>query len=385
MALHIPGLDDPRSPEQILNEVHQSLYNRYKRNQRVQQYTENAAFLSEFLQSWKEYANGANQLSSNIFTANLMQQLQQRFPPNIKKLFKFKNISGEQFEKQMSEFIYAALTGTGSGIDLDVKSAVQKINVGNRAADSVIGELDTTVLNAVGYSLLEDIKNTIDPELQKQYQSALVRVGSIQSNKFGLVANTAQVSAGKIDIDAGQLSVKWTFTAFDLNSAPLEKALTLLSKAKITAKNYGTDWYTVNIIRKQKMRWRGVDTHSLRFGQTNLYKVLLMVMGALNYSEPLIASVYYSSITTDNIQALRHFQHIQAVYEITGFGQTIVNDQYKELQEADYLIWNDPSSVTIVVHSTANLIAQIFDGIFEENFADLNLSRGISLDYTKLK
>lgn len=385
MARHIPGLDDPRSSSQILDEVHKSLYAKYKQNTARQEQIDNANFLTEFLSAWKKFANGADDLGSNIFTADLMRQIQARFPPQITNLFKFKNISGKQFEQQMSKFIYALLTGTGNGINMSMENAIKQINVGSQAADSVFGILDTSIVDTLAEYIIQQIKTQTDEHLQKEYRKALQRIESIRNNKFGLTAYTAQVSQGKIDINANKIAVNWHFTAFELqNSGDIERAITLLAKAKITAKNYGTDWYTENIIRRQKMGWTGVDIYSLHFGQTNLYKVLLMVMGSLGYSQNLIASVYYSSIGTNNEAALRHFQHIRAVYEITGFGQVLIGDEYKELQEADYLIWNDPSSVIIVVRSTADIIAQIFDGIFEENYRDLNLSRSISIDYRKL-
>ena len=209
----------------------------------------------------------------------------------------------------MSEFIYALLKSTGNiNKDIIKNDFISEVNVGSRKATSVTQTLDKELVDSLATSVIESIKEPIDQKLQNEYRKALVRIESVRGQAFGLKAYSAEVSEGKIDIDASGVSAKWEFTAFDLdNSIEVQRAVVLLSRAKITAKNYSADWYTENIVRKNKMHFEGVDLHSIHFGATNLYKVLHMVLGALGYNQRIITSLYYASITTDDVDALRHF------------------------------------------------------------------------------
>jgi hypothetical protein len=68
------------------------------------------------------------------------------------------------------------------------------------------------------------------------------------------------------------------------------------------------------------------------------------------------------------------------IYELTGSGQ-MINDIISEINNAEYLIWNDPTSSTdITVTSTADLISQLFDEVFETD-----MSYGVHIRFVNLR
>ena len=369
--LHIPGPDLNESPSSILNQVHQALYVHYKNQARFGNSLNgggskaNAMLLQEFLTAWKTYANGKIN-TSNIFTNQLLSQLQAQMPASLRQsLFKFNTSGGQKFETELTKFIYGILEGNGS-TGMSLQQFLDRANTGQ--VRTTVEKLDTDVLDGIAYDINQSMAEGVSNELRTTYERAYADLAKLR--KSGTLAPI------QIKTDISTKEIKVTMTMNNITVDPyMAQIYKLLAKATITAKNYGNDWYT-----QQLRKMRGMLSDAIHLGDTNTYRAVLSTMRAFGWRDDIINSVYYASYASQDASVFVHFAHMRFIYELTGSGQ-MINGIISEISDAEYLIWNDPSSATnITVTSTADLIGQLFDEVFETD-----MSYGVHIRFANLK
>lgn len=352
--MHVRGWETT-SASTVLNNIHQTLYTRYK-TQALSRGSlnniQNAQYLQDFLSAWKEYANTGNS-SSNIFGTALLSTVAEYLPKHLN--FKFKTAGGVKFEKQMSAFILSLLNNPAMGTKLEgsLKNNMSQVLTGYKHVGSTVsGSYNFEDLDEVAYALLKQSYDTIDNHLKNL---------ALEGYR-GLNAQRARVSGkeitvqGKTDFSAKQIE----FTINIAAPAEIKKVIYLLSKAQFTAKNYGSgDWATKMLLKK------GLDPTSLHFGNSNVWRALVATLTELGYDMSVIKSIYYSAYAGASQSAQLHIYHIRFIYELTGLGQKYVDNTLKEFGEAEFLIYNDYDSNEIYVRSTADLILEMFQEIFD--------------------
>lgn len=371
--LHVPGPDLNQSPSSMLNQVHQSLYNHYKQ-QALKGVAggggskEDAALLQEFLTAWKSYANRSSRThnTSQLFTNEILAQLESKFPPSLKNsLFKFNASGGKKFETELTKFIYGILEGNGS-TGMSLQQFLEKANTGSvrTTAEGLNGDF----LDKMGYEFTQVLAEGVSNEVRMSYERAQADIGKLR--------NSLSLTPIQIKTDISTKGVNVQMAMNDATSSPLmTKIYSLLSKATITAKNYGSADYIARIREA-----RGMIADAVHLGDTNTYRAVLSVLRSVGWSDDVINSVYYATYSARDETALTYLAHIRFIYELTGRGQ-IVNGILSDVTDADYLIWNDPSSTsTITVTSTAALIEQVFDEMFETD-----MSYGVHIRFVNLK
>ena len=352
--MHVRGYENTNASA-ILNRVHQQLYRRYAK----QAYSDtklnninNAKILQDFLQAWKDYANtGAN--NSNLFSPMLLEIIQSAMPKNSK--FKFNTSGGAAFEKTFGTFILTLLNNKhlGTSSAEKVSEALDKTVIGNKNVTSTkMGKYNLIDLDGLAWQLVQGIYTTTDMKLRAELETAYRNLNSQRAKVNG----TEITVAGKTDVSAKQIE----FVISSQIPAQLQQVLTLLSKAQFTLKNYSSDKNAAAILLS-----RGLDPTQLHFGNSNVWRALVAVLTQLGYKMSVIKSIYYSAYASGSASAQLHIYHIRYVYELTGLGQNYINKELQQFGEAEFLIWNDPSSNSIYVRSTADLVLEMMSEIFD--------------------
>ena len=160
-------------------------------------------------------------------------------------------------------------------------------------------------------------------------------------------------TAGKIDITGERVTLSYN----KVLPNNIERLMVLMKNATFTAKSYTSkNWHTGNI-----KQWSEIGLH---LGNSNLIKA---IPGALmetkighNQAIQLFAQgvdIYtgrgYTKQQKDIIA--EHFTHLRFIYELRGSG---LLDSANKKSFAEFLIYNDPASKTILVKDTASIIVE---------------------------
>lgn len=381
--LHVRGPDINETPSQALARVHQFLYRKYAKTAKNQNFkkgsAESAALLQEFLTAWKKYVNhgGEEKNTSNIFTNEILKEIKEKMiavNPEIQKIFKFKNYGGETFEKNLTTFIYTLLESYGS-TGLNFENFKAAVWTGPKRTTTV--KLDKEFLNTFAEQLSTVSAKKVSEEVSQMLNRMYVDVDKLRfrgrSVRRLLKQPSFRAIQQKIDINMSNVTTTIIINKPEISSPLFYKILDLLAHARFTLKNYGTgEW--VEEIRKK----RGWMPEAIGLGDTNVYRAVTSVLSMLGWKIDVINSVYYATFDAQDEEALKHLSHLRFIYELTGLGQ-FINGEYSELNSADYLIWNDYTNDNIVVRSTAELIQELMDGVFNADLTSKMYIRFVNL------
>ena len=381
--LHVRGPDINETPSQALARVHQFLYRKYAKTAKNQNFKKgsaaSAALLQEFLTAWKIYVSrgGEKKNTSNIFTNEVLKEIKEKIiavNPEIKKIFRFKDYGGQTFEINLTTFIYTLLESYGSS-GLDFEKFKAAVWTGPKNTNSV--KIDTQSLDDLAYQLSTISAKKVSEELTKTFNRMYedinkLRFGGNSGTKLLAQASFRPIQQ-KVDINMRNVTTTIIINKPEVSSPFFYEILNLLANAKFTLKNYGTgEW--IEEIRKK----RGWMPEAIALGDTNVYRAVTSVLSMLGWKADVINSVYYATFAGQDKEALKHSSHLRFIYELTGLGQ-FINGEYSELNSADYLIWNDHKTNNIVVRSTAELIQELMDGVFNADLTSKMYIRFVNL------
>ena len=215
----------------VLNKVHQQLYRRYVK----QAYSDtsmnsikNAELLQDFLQSWKQYANG-KAVKSQLFTPMLLETIQSAMPKNSK--FKFNTSGGVKFEREFGTFILNLLNNEILGTSFQGKfsDALNKTLTGSKqVASTKSGKYDIIDLDGLAYQILQNIYSTTDMKLRSELEKAYRGLNSQRARTDGkeITVPVEQVAKGDIFVVRPGENIPVDGTVLDGNSAVDESTLT---------------------------------------------------------------------------------------------------------------------------------------------------------------
>lgn len=364
MLYHVKGTDiEAATPGVLLNEIHQKLVTKYKAKAAASLGTggssADAKLLQTFLTNWKRFANTGTVKTNSPFTVAYFEQMQARFPQNIRRLFKFNTSGGFNFEKELSAFIYAVLEGHGYLSGLDIDTFMSQVMVGR-------GEGHGTSHVSFSQDMLANIEQMASEIVQHagNVVEENIKIAQLKGQADAMkILNTKGLVSRQRKVDVSTKSIEFiidTDLTFDTQT---EKILSLLSRATITAKNYGTTHWL-----EQFRKDHGWDVDYINLGDANIFRSVLgmLMANGYGYDGELAVAIICAAYTMPDIVALTHFAHLKFIYELTGEGQVIKNELF-EGNNADYLIWNDYTSDAIIVKSTAELVMDLFNNILESD------------------
>lgn len=174
----------------------------------------------------------------------------------------------------------------------------------------------------------------------------------------------------KIQKKSGKTDVLGTTSTYEGVLDPAWERLFYLFQGKtFSVKNYSS--YNKDIVR-------------IKLGSTTYEKAILGSLGALGYSIEDRERIFMQGLQTKTqaSSVAEHFYHLQYGYELMGLGlgSKQNNEEFKEAQQVDFFIYNDPNSNIIRVRSTAQMLLNVLNN--KQNA--MKLMRSINISTNKL-
>lgn len=316
------NIDFQNSISAYYGKLHNELKNRYSSGQRKDQ--KQAMELERFF-NYLVYQNNASELALNsLLTQELAEYILQK-NPNIgfllRKTSKQSNIQGIRGEKG-----FAAL------ISKTIQAVSEEPTTLPRFSTLVTGDQLVTVL--------KDLPENIGKNITKQVSASLNEVGQMEENSSQLYGKFQQ----KTDIQSMRV----------LGEYSLKPGYEWLLDLSATVKNYTGNTISVgNTSHMKIMRATIVNSKTLSKQQKTLLLSQLNQMDKLN--------IYNRGQQFRNTDNFKHFQHIQAIYDLIGFGQGKLNENniFQGAELPRYLMVNIQSAQRIVIRSTRQLVSDI--------------------------
>lgn len=321
----------------ILFEAHERMKSQYLNEVYVNAEEANAQVLTNFFLSLKQRAisrknsTAAERVGEDMYDL-ILDAIVLPNHRTIHNLFRRTGGSyrqGTYFEQDLAAVVMAVY----KTINVDKKSAVSlsQINVSNQVG--TVGQM----IDGLSEEILQELKTLTKKELEKKFPHYVF---------------------GKIDtvIQHDLISIKG-------NSNIPDNILLALSQATFTDKSYKSyTWKNGQIL--------DLGERTIKLGSSDLNRALRGAMSYLAFNEQDIESVYYGGqylLAQNQLsdQNKAHFWHLRYLYELTGAG--IIYKGGQNLGLARYLIYNDPSTDNIVVKSTAKILSELLQGMYESS------------------
>ena len=354
----------------FLGEVHSQLRDRYTQEKTLNKEEKKAKIMTNFLQKFKDfYTKGEIDDADKDFFNAIKPILESSLKENFKDFFgQYKQngqVLGQQtgtmFEQGIGSFLSILKTG-------DAQSAGQITQgenlVTQKDVDKFLQEyyiIDDQkdiqpVISNIEQKISKNTLKAVAPKTQKLIDKQKAKNNS-DSQKYQLAFKDI---FQKVDIDARTIiiTIQWQVTPEN------QKAINYLTSSTFTAKSY----------RAYK---------DIEIGSTNSIRAYFSVLDALKYEYKTKASSYLHALalvtTADqNINNRKargedtalYVYKMRFIYELTGIGQVaVVNGKFKELAEADYLLYNESNKGRIFVFPTKSIINELFNKI--ENYVNI--------------
>lgn len=358
-----------KSPESILNDLHKTLVVKYKMIAKGDRRgakagsgsAAEAAKLQQFFQDLKlissNYGNLSNSANSAVITEVIERAIQIGGYGKMHEFFR--KISGNArerglfFERELSN-VMAAVISMSANQDISVAKAgasamrlgTGQVNIGGINE----GELRTLALD-LGKQMTKNVRGEIEARLSKE----------LSDKKSPYITQSV---SGKIDVSGLMYECNIT-----LNSTSyLDHIAFLLQHANFSAKSYAS-----------ALKWYSQQIHMFLVGQTKNLNIhlghtadirIFIDMFMTKYAYPVSISYYMALSQSNDETIIEQMNQLRFIYELTGYGQTYLNQVINQVLEKDgatganYLIYNDPASVTgIYVRSTADIITDLLESI----------------------
>lgn len=329
---------------QVLQQVHDTMKQRYINSPAVEKDVQQAKVLSEFLHTLKERAflrkenlNPAKKLQEDVYDV-ILDSIQLPNRRTLHNLFRrtgrFSWQQGALFEQDFAAVIMAVMNVANP--DDKRKVSIKNINIG-----SVTGTTDESLLQKAVEEEIEYYTEDLAEEVQKE----------INSKKVGFVF-------GKIDT-----LVSGTIVNMNANVEFPPGLLEALSQSSFTDKSY------------RSITWKDgqkidLGDRQIILGNSDPYRAVMGSMRALGFDRLATQQVFYGGRNIvagkDNKSPKespdyvgKHIYHLRYMYELTGAGILYQNYGSSLTSGAKFMVYNDPMSMDIVVVPTSKIISDI--------------------------
>ena len=205
------------------------------------------------------------------------------------------------------------------------------------AGEKAVGKSNVNTGVEIIGNLPGNIAKEFFQELSVSGQNAILK-----SSKESNIINSPYFRAIKADVSGYSADFQISSTL----APQWEYFINLFSGAKFTVKNYSS----------------ASSYEIIHLGNTNLFKAILATLYNIGLSSKEAMHVYYHAMANkyqNNPKVKEHLQHLRFAYELTGGG--LYDSQGNKLDEADFFVYNDPSSNNIWVRSTKEMISNIIN------------------------
>lgn len=325
------------SIEEELDKVHAKMIAKYNMKKAARRDIATAKRMEYYLRIFKALGNQHDDRIQPVFQNALEAEAFTQISEQVGQALGIKNYS--LFRNQHQWYLNS---GERWGAD-DVFEAelTQLLNIALEESS-----VETADIKDAGASLVGNIPGNISKrylELLKQRGQSIVNATSKPSQ----LIDVPQFRAGKSD-------VKGYSASFDISAnvrPEWQEFITLFKGVSCTLKNYSSK----------------SSTEVIHLGKTTIEKAILGELSELSYSPKKALHIYDHTIDSylsanravNKQEVGGHIQHLRFAYELAGGG--LYDAEGNRLDQADFFIYNDPSSNNIWVRSTKEMIANAMD------------------------
>lgn len=226
----------------------------------------------------------------------------------------------------------------------------------------LIGGQSATTKAIQGYKNNAILDENIDEKAEKLIRQLAEKEGRKASTEI-------RDATGKVDISGKAITLSYNKPL----PFSIERLMYLMKDATISAKNYGSKSYDVEL----KKDFEAIGLH---LGHTNLYKAITGALSEVQLGYKQQMKIFYRGMSTmlqnshgyGDITKL-HFNHLRFIYELRGSG---LLDEHGLIMPVKFLIYNDPHSSAIYVRDTASLLLEILESTVAANnlFGEVTLA-----------
>ena len=248
----------------------------------------------------------------------------------------FSGASGALFRRVHGDFLGAKSRGGDDIFEAEFSTFLNQI-LQTAAIDNNAINLDTQ-----GASMVGNIPGNISKSLLEKISDNKEQIKHLVMKKSSQFLNEPMARAIKTDV-SGYLNIN-----IETNIKPeWQEFIAAVAGANFTLKNYSS--YS--------------GTEAIHLGNTNLIKASLATLNSFLGDEDQALHVFFhSNYHASEPEVATHIQHWRLIYELTGKGLHIQGEGGEiALDEADFIVYNDPSSDNIWVRSTKQIICDALE------------------------
>lgn len=350
--------------------IHQDIFNKLKLDRDIAREEQEAKQLTQFLMSIKNflytnerlYAEGSNAYKdAEKVQEYLRNTTAQMLAEELLSDVDYKNRKGKLlFQKEGTQHTFEEVfsviqklayeAATGENIDEEVFRGGQTLaGIGGKVNEKGNARLDLT-------KIPDNIAKMTLQQLQKYF-------GKNLKSKEQAFMYFNQVDQ-KIDNKALKLNIK-----FKAGLSPYAHHIyDLLLTRNFSLKNYAS------------AGMHDLSTETLEIGNTTFFRSIISTLqySGLSYDDAI--KYFYRGISAienhNDIETIRHFNHLKHIYEYTGAGQKVYtgDGEWVDLDTVDFIIYNDPSSTFIQVVSVKKALKEAIEKLNDQNKLVRNVS-----------
>lgn len=327
----------------ILQEVHDAMKAKYITSPTISQDIKQAQILTNFLSTLKERAfnrkssSPAERIQEDIYDL-ILDDIKLPNRRTVHNLFrrtgKFSQQQGAMFEDDFAAVVLS-IQNIANPDKKRTRDAIKSINIG-----SVTGTTDISLFEAAEEEIKYYTEDLAD-EVKKEIDSK--RVGFVFGKIDTLVQGTIVNINGSVEFPPGVLEA--------------------LSNSSFTDKSYRSISYREG----QKI---DLGDRQITLGNSDPYRAVMGSMRALGFDRLATQKVFYGGrnivMGKDNNDPKEspdyvgmHIYHLRYMYELTGAGILYQNYGSELSSGAKFMVYNDPTSMDIVVVPTSKIIQDI--------------------------
>lgn len=314
-----------------LDNVHKAMINKYNLGKKIDSDIQRAKTMEKYLRAFKQIGNNENQgetSEQSYFNQEAMKEVSslvgKTLGINGYSLFKNPHFwYGSDRGEKSSQKLWGSDDVFEAELQTFLNVAIEKATYGNvNNTAELVGNLPGNISEKFMGDLSSHFSNKIN-----------------KKTKGNILIKKPEFKSGKVDVTSFKGSINTTINPI------WEEFYNAFKDARFTVKNYmGT-----------------AKTEVIHLGNTNIAKSILGtlddVLGDDKTKESL--HIFYHTLyhlkkkNTEDVK--QHVFHLRFAYELSGNG--LKDQQGNNIQEADFFIYNDPTSNNIYVRSTKEMIS----------------------------
>ena len=355
MANSIYSTNKPEHEIQAeLNATHELIMMQHQLEQEAIADNAKAKILESYFRGFKMAMKQVDSAPPSVFN-NLEQQAIMDIISATNVALKFSGDSGALFRRSHSQFMGSRSRGGDDIFEAEFSTLLNTILEQAKIDNTTID------IQQQGASLIGDLPANISKNILNKISQSSEQIKKMMIKNKPILLEEPVARAAKVDVQGYSTSINISTQI----KPEWREFIRLIQGTNFTLKNYSS--------RSQ--------TEALHLGNTNLYKASLGVLTDVLPEDEGLHVFFHSLYHAEDLNVMSHIQHWRLIYELAGKGLYTIGDNGEEirLNEANFIVYNDPASDNIFVRSTKQIIVDALSPEFQALSVGANITSPIIL------